>query len=232
LSPLIERITNEPKIMHIRVTREDDGAGVCAGASLGGKRAVLVCQNAGLLLSANALAGYAHHHQLPFLVLAVYRGSYEDRFYYQMYKGLVTEPVLDALRIPFHVVDRIEDVAIVEEAAREASLARRPVVVLLRRAALLGDAEASCCAAPSRPGPASRTTRRKRQGCSRRCSSSRSVGSWRSTSTPRSRRIRRVRGRPRRPRTARSFNGGCRMSAEKKGSLTLLRGGHLFDLDR
>ncbi len=143
LSPLIERISNEPKIKHIRVTREDDGAGLCAGASLGGKRAVLICQNAGLLLSANALAGYAHHHQLPFLVLAVYRGSYEDRFYYQMYKGLVTEPVLEALRIPFHVVDRIDDVAIVEEAAREASLARKPVVVLLRRAALLGDATAS-----------------------------------------------------------------------------------------
>jgi len=108
-----------------------------------GKRAVLVCQNAGLLLSANALAGYAHHHQLPFLVLAVYRGSYEDRFYYQMYKGQVTEPVLEALRIPFHIVDRIEDVAIVEEAVREATLARKPVVVLLRRAALLGDAKGS-----------------------------------------------------------------------------------------
>ena len=143
LAPLIERIENEPTIKHVRVTREDDGAGLCAGASLGGKRAVLVCQNAGLLLSANALAGYAHHHQLPFLVLAVYRGSYEDRFFYQMYKGLVTEPVLDALRIPFHVVDRIDDVAIVEDAAREASLARKPVVVLLRRAALLDDAMAS-----------------------------------------------------------------------------------------
>jgi sulfopyruvate decarboxylase subunit alpha len=141
LSPLIERISNEPKIKHIRVTREDDGAGLCAGASLGGRRAVLVCQNAGLLLSANALAGYAHHHELPFLVLAVYRGSYEDRFYYQMYKGLVTEPVLAGLRIPFHVVHRIEDVAIVAEAVRESWLARKPVVVLLRHAALLGDAK-------------------------------------------------------------------------------------------
>ena len=143
LSPLIERITNEPKITHVRVTREDDGVGLCAGASLGGKRAVLVCQNAGLLLSANALAGYAHHHQLPFLVLAVYRGSYEDRFYYQMYKGQVTVPVLEALRIPFHVIDSIDDVGIVEDASREASLARKPVVVLMRRTALLGEAKSS-----------------------------------------------------------------------------------------
>jgi sulfopyruvate decarboxylase subunit alpha len=141
LSPLIARIEAEPAIRHVRVAREDDGVGICAGASLGGKRAVLICQNAGLLLSANALAGYAHHHQLPFVVLAVYRGSHEDRFYYQMYKGQVTEPVLSALGIPFHIVDRLDDVAIVEAAVREASLARKPVVVLFRREALLGDAK-------------------------------------------------------------------------------------------
>lgn len=139
LSALIARIDREPSIRHVRVGREDDGVGICAGASLGGKRAVLVCQNAGVLLSANALAGYAHHHQLPFLVLAVYRGSYEDRFYYQMYKGLVTEPILDALAIPWHVIEGIDDVAIIESAVRESQLARKPAVVLLRRAALLGD---------------------------------------------------------------------------------------------
>lgn len=141
LSALIARIESEPTITHVRVTREDDGAGICAGASLGGKRAVLVCQNAGVLLSANALAGYAHHHQLPFLVLAVYRGSHEDRFYYQMYKGLVTEPVLRGLALPFHVVERAADVDMIEDAAREATLTRKPVVVLLRRAALV-DADA------------------------------------------------------------------------------------------
>jgi sulfopyruvate decarboxylase subunit alpha len=143
LAPLIERIDAERAIRHVRVTREDDGAGVCAGAALGGKRAVLVCQNAGVLLSANALAGYAHHHQLPFLVLAVYRGSYEDRFHYQMYKGLVSEPVLEGLRVPYHVVDDVGDASIVADAVREAELGRKPVVLLLRRAALLGEGKAS-----------------------------------------------------------------------------------------
>lgn len=143
LAPLIARIDAESAMRHVRVTREDDGVGICAGASLGGRRAVLVCQNAGVLLAANALAGYAHNHQLPFLVLAVYRGSYEDRFHYQMYKGLVSEPVLEGLRLPFHVVDAIGDGSVVEDAVREAELGRRPVVLLLRRAALLGDAKAA-----------------------------------------------------------------------------------------
>jgi len=140
LAAVIDRIEAEPRIRHVRVTREDDGVGLCAGASLGGKRAVLVCQNAGLLLSANALAGYGLHHQLPFTVLAAYRGSHDDGFYYQMYKGAVTEPVLAGLQVRYHVVDRADGLGVIEDAVREAWLARRPVVTLLRRAALLGDA--------------------------------------------------------------------------------------------
>ena len=134
LTPLIARIDAEPKIQHVRVAREDDGAGICAGAALGGKRAALVCQNAGVLLSTNALSGYAHNHQLGFLVLAVYRGLEDDRFHYQKYKGLVSEGVLAGMRIPVHVVDGPAGLGIIPQAIDEA--ARTPVVVLLRHAAL------------------------------------------------------------------------------------------------
>ena len=137
LAPAIDAIDADPEITHVRLTREDDGVGLCAGAFLGGRRAALVCQNAGLLLATNALAGFALHHQIPLLVLAAYRGSFDDGFYYQMYKGRVTVPVLQALGLPHHVVDAPEGLAIVEQAAREAFLTRLPVVVLLRRAALL-----------------------------------------------------------------------------------------------
>jgi hypothetical protein len=37
------------------------------------------------------------------------------------------------------VIEGIDDVAIIESAVRESQLARKPAVVLLRRAALLGD---------------------------------------------------------------------------------------------
>lgn len=143
LSAVIERIDAEPRIRHIRVAREDDGVGVCAGASLGGKRAALICQNAGVLLSANAIAGYGIHHELPFVVLAAYRGTHEDTFHYQMYKGVVTEPVLAGLQVRTHVIESAERLDLIEHAVRESSLARRPVVVLLRRAALQGAVPAS-----------------------------------------------------------------------------------------
>jgi sulfopyruvate decarboxylase subunit alpha len=140
LSDLLDAVTATPALTHVRVTREDDGMGLCAGAYLGGRKAALVCQNAGLLLSANVLAGFGHHHQIPFLVLAAYRGSYDDAYYYQMYKGRVTEPVLQALGIPHHLVAGPADYHLIEDGVRQADLSRLPVVLLLTQRALLGDA--------------------------------------------------------------------------------------------
>ncbi|MEK9658401.1 MAG: hypothetical protein VW450_00430 [Chloroflexota bacterium] len=143
LGGVISALEAEPAIRLVRVGREDDGVGICAGAYLGGQRAVLVCQSAGLLLSANALAGYAQHHQTPFLVLAALRGGHDDAYYYQTYKHRVTVPVLDALGLPHHTLSTPQDAAIIPDAARQAWLSRRPVVLLAHRDALRTAPEAS-----------------------------------------------------------------------------------------
>ncbi|WP_283138315.1 thiamine pyrophosphate-binding protein [Rhizohabitans arisaemae] len=139
LSALIDAVTDTPEITHVRVTREDDGVAVCAGASLMGRRAVLVCQNAGLLLSANVLAGYAHHHRIPLVVIAADRGGPEDGFYYQAYKGRVTPGVLTALELPWHRVGDARDDWLFERAFEQAAMHRSPVVLLCSRAALTGE---------------------------------------------------------------------------------------------
>jgi sulfopyruvate decarboxylase subunit alpha len=139
LSDVIDAVAADPDMTLVRVTREDDGVGICAGAYLGGRKAALLCQNAGLLLSANVLAGYAHHHQIPFLALAAYRGSHDDGYYYQMYKGRVTLPVLDAIGLPHHLVDGPEDYHFIADGARQAYLNRLPVVLLLTQRAVLGE---------------------------------------------------------------------------------------------
>ncbi|MGI5219424.1 thiamine pyrophosphate-binding protein [Nocardia sp. CA-290969] len=142
LGAVLDRVDLEPGIRHIRVAREDDGAAVCAGAALAGKRSVLICQNSGLLLSVNGLAGYALHHQLPFLALAVARGERDDGYFYQAYKGQVTEPVLNAVGMPYHRLTGDGDDHIIGEAMNQAWLYRRPVAVLCSRRSLLGEGDA------------------------------------------------------------------------------------------
>lgn len=140
LTPLIDRVVGEPEIRHVRVSREDDAMAVAGGAALMGKRAVVLCQNAGVLLSANVLAAFALHHQLLLLVVAAARGGAEDGFYYQMYKGQVTAGVADAIGLAVHRVDGPDDDWLFERASEQAWLQRRPTVLLCSRDALLGAA--------------------------------------------------------------------------------------------
>ena len=140
LGDLIARFDADPAITHVKLAREDDGMGICAGAYLGGRKAALVCQNAGLLLSINALGGLAFHHQIPFLVLAAHRGCFDDGYYYQMYKGRMTVPVLEAMGIPYYIVDGPDQFALIEQGARQCILSRIPLVLLMRRRALVAGA--------------------------------------------------------------------------------------------
>ncbi len=143
LGELIKRCDGDPEITHVKLAREDDGVGVCAGAFLGGRRAALICQSAGVLLSVNALAGMALHHQIPFLILAAHRGCFDDGYYYQLYKGRATVPVLEALDLPYYIIEGPEQFAVIEKAARQSFLMRLPLVLLLRRRALLAEREKS-----------------------------------------------------------------------------------------
>jgi sulfopyruvate decarboxylase subunit alpha len=139
IGDLINEVEHDPAMTLVRVAREDDGVGVCAGAFLGGRKAALVAQNGGMLLSVNPLAAFAMHHQIPVLMLLVQRGSADDNQYYQVYKGRATVPVLDALSLPYHWVNSLDDYPVIEEAARQAILARVPVAVLFSRRAMIGD---------------------------------------------------------------------------------------------
>ena len=136
LGSLISECEADRDITHIRLAREDDGVGICAGAFLGGRKAALICQNSGVLLSVNALGGVAYHHQIPFLILAAHRGCFDDNQYYQMYKGRVTERVLEGMGLPHYVIDDPEQLSMIEHGARQAFLSRMPVVLLLRKQAL------------------------------------------------------------------------------------------------
>jgi sulfopyruvate decarboxylase subunit alpha len=139
LSDLIGAVAADPAMTLVRVTREEEAVGLCAGAWLGGRKAAVLAQNAGVLLSVNALAGLAMHHQIPALLLVAHRGGAEDNQYYQAYKGRVTVPVLTALGLPHHWVKSSADYRLIGLAQRQAELVRMPVLLLFDRLGLLGD---------------------------------------------------------------------------------------------
>jgi sulfopyruvate decarboxylase subunit alpha len=107
--PLTEALRSDPFFQTITVTAEGHGIALCGGASLGGRRSVFITGIAGLLVGSWALAQMGFY-SVPLLIMASYRGDIGDRsgipgaslFLFNQ----VGEPLLDALRIPYRVVNQ------------------------------------------------------------------------------------------------------------------------------
>lgn len=132
LARLIERIEKEPSWKQVRLCREEEGVGICAGAYLAGKKPALVMQNGGLMNSVNGLVTTSLQFEIPTLLLVYYAGDINTRFFSTV--GHMTEPVLSALGIRYFILREREGVTkIIAGAAVSAWDSRRPVAVLLNR---------------------------------------------------------------------------------------------------
>lgn len=107
----------DPDIRTIRVTNEGEGAAICGGLFLSGKRAALIMENSGLRASIEPLARMGMGAGIPVIMLMSYRGDLGENNWWAVPHGMTMEPLLDAMRIPYKVVDR-EDA--IEQAVQDA----------------------------------------------------------------------------------------------------------------
>jgi sulfopyruvate decarboxylase subunit alpha len=135
LVDLIDRLEREPTIVHVPLSREEEGVGIAAGAFLGGGTPAVLMQNAGLLNACNALTTTALQFEIPMLLLVFYAGHLGDTAFMRL--GEVTEPVLRALGIrTFIPADAPAARALIPQAMTLSRQAMRPVAVLLTKAVL------------------------------------------------------------------------------------------------
>jgi sulfopyruvate decarboxylase subunit alpha len=135
LVPLVEGFEKDNDIIHVPLSREEEGVGVCTGANLAGKRCVLMMQNAGLLNSCNALTTTARQIEIPMLLLVLYAGTHNDMAFPML--GIVTEPVLSALGIPQYVLNNLDEAPnLIAGALVQAYNAQRPVAILITKSVL------------------------------------------------------------------------------------------------
>jgi len=109
--PLYPALDADPDIRTIRVTNEGEGAAICGGIFLSGKRAALVMENSGLRASIEPLARMGMGAGIPVVMLMSYRGDLGENNWWAIPHGMTMEPLLAAMRIPYRVVNREEDIA-------------------------------------------------------------------------------------------------------------------------
>jgi sulfopyruvate decarboxylase subunit alpha len=110
LKELYPALDRDNDIRTIRVTNEGEGAAICGGVWLSGKRAVLVMENSGLRASIEPLARMGMGAGIPVVMIMSYRGDLGEDNWWAIPHGMTMEPLLNAMRIPYRVVKHEEDI--------------------------------------------------------------------------------------------------------------------------
>jgi sulfopyruvate decarboxylase subunit alpha len=119
----------------IRICKEDEGVGICAGLAYSGRRSLLLIQQTGMLDSINAIRGVAVEYALPICMMV---GLLEKEpgvppRRSKRYGVRIVEPILDAMGIAYHEIEEESDVAKIKPAIDAAYSDSRPVVLLIGR---------------------------------------------------------------------------------------------------
>jgi sulfopyruvate decarboxylase TPP-binding subunit len=119
----------------IRICKEDEGLGICAGLAYSGRRSLLLIQQTGMLDSINAIRGVAVEYALPICMMV---GLLEKEpgvppRQSKRYGVRIVEPILDAMGVAYHEIEEESDVAKIKPAIDAAYTDSRPVVLLIGR---------------------------------------------------------------------------------------------------
>jgi sulfopyruvate decarboxylase subunit alpha len=129
---LHEAIEADSSFQYVPVCNEGVGFSVCAGAWLGGKKTALIMENSGLRVASEYIARISLGTGVPVLLMLSYRGDLGETEHWGIPHGIVAEPLLDALRIPYQVVRDIDELrAAIKRAVRISEAQLHPAALLI-----------------------------------------------------------------------------------------------------
>ncbi len=126
LKPFINRVIEDPNLHYIGATSEGEAVGINAGAYLGGRKTVTMCQNSGLGNMVNPLTSLNDPFRIPTLLIVTWRGEpgRPDEPQHVL-MGQITHRLLDTLRIPWMPFPTAESLVADAIARAEASMRDR-----------------------------------------------------------------------------------------------------------
>ena len=126
LLPLIAR-----NIKTLPLTREENGAGICAGVYLGWGRPVMVIQSTGIGNMINALLSLNLTYRIPLPIITSWRGVYKESIEAQWQLGRRLPEILAASGIKFTIIESLKEIERLDEAIKESFNNSHPHVILM-----------------------------------------------------------------------------------------------------
>lgn len=133
---------DDPNLVQVSVCKEDEGMAIAVGASLAGKIPAMVMEGSGIGSSGIVLSRFCIVQQIPILIVCSHTSGIGEIAFYHAETRVLAEPTLNALRIPYHILEDAEDAEWVFKHARLTLEGQRtPVAILLSRKSVWNDGE-------------------------------------------------------------------------------------------
>ena len=130
---LLRPLTTDPDLKLIRLCKEDEGIGVCAGLFYCDKRALLLMQYSGMLDSINAMRIVGVEYALPICMMVGLLNKEPGVLpaNSKHYSVRITGPILDAMGVEHHLIETDDDVGKIRPTIEGAYARPHPVVLFI-----------------------------------------------------------------------------------------------------
>jgi sulfopyruvate decarboxylase TPP-binding subunit len=98
---------------------------------MGGTGSVAIMGASGFMTIVYAITKISYSYEIPLLTFITLRGAFGDHHKHHVSNGLYLRPVMDAISLPYMIVDTLDEIKNIRRAYDHTMNYARPVVVAL-----------------------------------------------------------------------------------------------------
>ena len=133
LSAAERLIEHDARFQCIFPSNEGEGVAICGGAWMAGRTPALIMENSGLSMVTYQIVRLNAAFDVPLLMVMDYRGDHGDGNWWAVPFGWSKRPLLDALRIPYAIAERPEELhELTARLVRTSLHSKYPAALVLR----------------------------------------------------------------------------------------------------
>ena len=133
INGLITTIDEDQRFVHVPVNREESAIGLCSGAYIGGMGSAALMGASGFMTVIYAITKINYSYEIPLLLLITLRGAFGDHHKHHISNGLYLRPILDAMNMPYSIIDTPDEIPQISRIYRHTRTFARPAVIAFTR---------------------------------------------------------------------------------------------------
>ena len=138
ITDLIEHYAEDARFRHVSVNREESAIGLCAGAYMGAMGSAALMGASGFMTVVYAITKINYTYEIPLFLMLTLRGGVGDHHKHHASNSLYLRPVLDAIDMPYRIIDDPGDIPSISRCYHHTRTFSRPMAVIFTRDLLRG----------------------------------------------------------------------------------------------